>query len=69
MLWNTLQLILGILLILVILMQGRGAGLGEVFGGTANVYSAKRGAEKTLHYATIVLAIAFFVIALINVLY
>lgn len=57
------QIVVSILLITVILMQSKGSGLGEVFGGTGNVYSTKRGAEKFLHILTIILAIFFLGLA------
>lgn len=47
------------LMSLAILLQAKGAGLGAVFGGEGNVYRTKRGAEKVLFIATIVLAIIF----------
>lgn len=58
------QLIVAILLMLAILLQSRGAGLSGVFGGAGSIYRTKRGIEKTLFVATIVLAILFFGIAL-----
>lgn len=42
-----------------ILLQAKGAGLGAVFGGEGNVYRTKRGAEKVLFIATIILAVIF----------
>lgn len=62
------QIILAILLIGCILLQARGAGLGAAFGGEGNVYRTKRGVEKSLFRATIVVAILFFGVALANVL-
>ncbi len=59
-----IQFVLGLLLILAILLQNRGAGLGGVFGGSGGVYLAKRGLEKKLFIATIVIAILFFAISL-----
>lgn len=55
------QLILSLLLIGGILLQQRGAGLGGAFGGgdSDSTYSTRRGAEKTLFQATIVVAILF----------
>lgn len=58
--FNVTQLILSILLILTILLQQQGAGLSGVFGGSSNVYTTKRGFNKFLHIAIIVLAVAFF---------
>ena len=69
MILNVLQIVLAILLIITILLQQRGTGLSASFGGEGNIYRTKRGAEKILFYATIVLAIAFLAIGLINVLY
>lgn len=53
----TLQIILSILLCIAILLQSKGAGLSETFGGDGNVYSTKRGAEKFLSISTVVLGI------------
>ena len=54
-----LQAIFAILLALSILLQQRGAGLSSTFGGTGGFYTSKRGAEKFLERATIVLAFLF----------
>jgi len=59
-----IQVIIAILLMVAILMQNRGAGLGGVFGGTGGVYMTKRGLEKKLYIATIVLAIIFILLSL-----
>lgn len=59
-----IQLIVAILLTVVILLQNKGAGLGSAFGGSNNVYLAKRGLDKILFVATIVLTILFFLISL-----
>lgn len=53
------QLIVSILLILLILAQERGTGLSLTFGGIGHVYHSKRGAEKVIAIATVVLAILF----------
>lgn len=62
------QLIISILLVVAIILQNRGAGLGGIFGGEGNVYRTKRGVEKGLFVATIVLAVIFFGLGLWNVL-
>jgi preprotein translocase subunit SecG len=61
------QLIVAILLMVSILMQSRGSGLSGVFGGSDNVYRTKRGVEKFLFTATIVLAVLFFAVSFLNV--
>lgn len=63
-----IQAVLAVLLILSILVQSRGTGIGAAFGGGGNVYRTKRGAEKKLFQATIVIAILFFGIALAGIL-
>ncbi len=64
---NIAQIILAVLLIVAILLQARGSGMGGVFGGDSNVYLTKRGIEKRLFQATIVIAVLFFLVALANV--
>ena len=56
-----IQVIVSILLSVAILTQNKGSGLGATFGGTGEFYASKRGAEKFLHNATIVLALIFLV--------
>jgi len=58
------QIVIAVLLMLAILMQSRGAGLGGVFGGSGGVYLTKRGLEKKLFIATIVLAVIFILLSL-----
>ncbi|MFA5748354.1 MAG: preprotein translocase subunit SecG [Candidatus Absconditabacterales bacterium] len=58
------QVVIAVLLMAAILMQSRGAGLGGVFGGSGGVYLTKRGLEKKLFMATIVLAVIFILLSL-----
>jgi len=58
------QIVIAVLLMGAILMQNRGAGLGGIFGGTGGVYLTKRGLEKKLFIATIVLAAIFILLSL-----
>lgn len=64
---NVLQIGLAILMALAVLLQQRGAGLGAGFGGDSTVFTTKRGAEKVLYNATIVLGILFFGLSLLRV--
>lgn len=66
---SLIQIIIGALLILVIIIQQKGSGLGAAFGADFGFYRTKRGAEKLLFYATIVLSIAFFVSAIIGLVF
>ena len=65
---NIGQIVIAVMLVISILLQARGSGLGAAFGGEGNVYRTKRGVEKGLFYATIVLAILFFGVALANII-
>lgn len=58
---SILQILSAVLLVLFILLQTKGSGLSEAFGGTNTFYSVKRGPEKFLFIATIVLSVIFFV--------
>lgn len=66
---DIIQIIVAVLLIIAILLQAKGTGLSGVFGGEGNVYRTKRGFEKILFYATIILSVIFFGIALLNMYY
>ena len=68
---NTLtyvQLGLAVLLSIAVLLQQRGTGISSLMGGSSLEYSTKRGAEKVIFYATIVLAIAFLGTALASII-
>ena len=54
-----IQIGLAALLIGSILLQQRGTGLSSVFGGSSMEYSTKRGAEKVIFVATIVISVLF----------
>ncbi len=58
------QIVIAVLLVAVILMQNRGAGVSGIFGGSDGVYRTKRGVEKILFRATVVLAALFLAISL-----
>ncbi len=66
---NIAQIGVSVLLIGAIILQNQGSGLGSAFGGEGNVYRTKRGLEKKLFIATIILSILFFGIALTNIIY
>jgi preprotein translocase subunit SecG len=67
---TVVQIILAALIIGLILLQNRGSGLGSAFaGGEAAVFRARRGAEKLLHYTTIILCTLFGFLSLFLVWY
>ena len=60
------QIVLAIALILVILMQVKGGGLGGIFGQADTVYRTKRGLERRLFQLTVVLVVLFIAIAIVT---
>jgi len=64
------QLVLSLLLITGIVLQNRGASLGGAFGGDnfASTFYKRRGAEKFLFQATIVIAVLFTLTAILGFL-
>jgi len=65
------SIIISLLLIVLILLQVKGAGLGDLLGGGDNggITRTRRGLEKTLFQITIGLAVAFMAIAILAVSY
>ncbi len=61
-----IQAFLSILLLLVILLQHRSAGLSATFGGNDSAYVQRRGAELFLYRATVAISIAFFVLTVLD---
>jgi preprotein translocase subunit SecG len=57
---------LGLALIGVLLLQVRG-NAGEIFGQAESTFRSRRGVERLLFRATIVLAVIFMAVAIINV--
>lgn len=62
---NVAQIVLSVALILVLLLQVRGGGLGGIFGQPDSVYRTKRGVEKTLFQFTIALVVLLVIISII----
>ena len=63
---NIAQIILSISLIVIVLLQTRGGGLGGIFGTQSGVYRTRRGLEKTLFQLTIAIVTVFLVLALLR---
>ena len=66
---SLIQIVVGILLILVIIIQQKGSGLGSTFGGDFGFYRTKRGAEKLLFLTSFVLSAVFIILALIGLVF
>ncbi len=61
------QILVAIALIIVIMLQVKGGGLGGIFGQPDSVYRTRRGVEKSLFQMTIGLAILFVILSILVV--
>ena len=61
------QIIVSLALIVAILLQAKGAGLGGIFGGEGGIYKSRRGVERTLFNVTIGLTVIFFIVSVATV--
>jgi preprotein translocase subunit SecG len=60
------QIVLSVALVLAVLLQVKGGGLGGIFGRADTVYRTRRGVERTLFQLTIVLAVLFIIISIVT---
>jgi len=56
------------LMILTILLQQRGASLGAGFGSSGELYTTRRGIDKSLFDATVILAVVFVLSILVGLI-
>ncbi len=66
---NIAVILVAIGLIITLLLQARGSGVGEMFGGGSGGggYRTRRGVERSLFQLTIILMILFVALSAINV--
>lgn len=67
--FKIVSIIISVMLIVIVLMQVKGGGLGDLLGGDAGggITRTRRGLEKTLFQLTIGLSIAFLTVAILAV--
>jgi preprotein translocase subunit SecG len=63
--FNVAIIVVAVALVLAILFQAKGGGLGGIFGQADTVYRTRRGVEKTLFQITIVMAVLFLIISVV----
>ena len=62
-------IVVSVALIISVIMQSKGAGLGGLTGAdTGGIFTARRGVEKTLFWVTIGLSVIFFLLAIATVI-
>lgn len=60
---------ISVLLVILVLLQPRGSGLGSAFGGGGgSFFATRRGIQEKLYWVTVILGIAFVVLAILNLL-
>jgi preprotein translocase subunit SecG len=58
-------IITSVTLVLSVILQSKGAGLGGLTGSdTGSVFTARRGIERTLFWVTIILSVIFFALTI-----
>jgi preprotein translocase subunit SecG len=60
-------IIVSIALIVSVILQNKGVGLGSLTGADSGVFTQRRGIEKTLFYITIGLSIVFIILTIVTV--
>ncbi len=65
---SIIQIVVSLLLVASILFQSREGGLSSLFGGGGEVYRTKRGLERGIFIATIVLAVGFIGLGVVRFL-
>ena len=66
-----IQILISLAMIAVIILQARGSGLGSLFGGGDagfGISKTRRGLERTLFQITIILAAAFLINAIVQLM-
>lgn len=70
MIFPIVQIIVSVVLIILILLQERSSGLSPVLGGSeSGFYSVRRGLERIIFIATIVLAVVLAILALADLFF
>ncbi|MDD2823129.1 MAG: preprotein translocase subunit SecG [Candidatus Daviesbacteria bacterium] len=63
-----IQMVLGVLLMALVLLQAKGTGMGSTFGGDMGFYRTKRGFEKLMFRGTILVVALFIITSLIELI-
>jgi len=59
------QIIIGVFLIILVLLQQRGGGMGVLGGISSQFYGTRRGLEKTIFVFTIILGGLFIALSIV----
>ena len=65
---SIIQIVVSVALVVAILLQVKGGGLGGIFVQSDSVFRTKRGIERWLFLGTIVLVVIFVILSIISML-
>ena len=65
--YNVAQIIVSVALIILVLLQVKGGGLGGIFGQPDSTFRVRRGLEKTMFQFTIIMVVIFITISILSV--
>ncbi|MFZ5438043.1 MAG: preprotein translocase subunit SecG [Patescibacteria group bacterium] len=63
-----IQIFLAILIVVFILLQAQGSGLGSTWGGGGETFHTRRGVEKVIFTMTIVAIILFAAVSIVSLM-
>lgn len=63
-----INIVVSIVIVALILLQGKGAGLGSAWGGGGELFQTRRGVEKVTLRLTVFFIVVFFILSLISLL-
>lgn len=61
-----LQIVVSLLIIVFVLLQQRGSGLGGAFGSEGTFFATRRGIQQKLYWLTLALGVVFILLGIIN---
>jgi preprotein translocase subunit SecG len=66
--WLIIQSVISVLIVISILLQSQGSGLGSAWGGGGETYHTKRGVEKVIFNLTIFLIVLFAITSIASLI-
>ncbi|OGG07780.1 preprotein translocase subunit SecG [Candidatus Gottesmanbacteria bacterium RIFCSPHIGHO2_02_FULL_40_24] len=63
-----IQSLISVTLIILILIQAKGVGLGRAWGGGGEFYKSRRGVEKVIFNLTVLFAVLFLASSILNII-
>jgi protein translocase SecG subunit len=64
---SIIQIVLGILIIILVLLQQRGTEGGSLFGSQTQFFLERRGFEKNIYYFTWILIGSFILVSILKI--